>query len=315
MTANLRPLTADEQVPPFWRSLGLPGLVDVHVHFLPKAVQAKVWAYFDRAEAHYGTGWPVRYRWPEADRLALLRSLGVRAFPALVYPHKPGMARWLVDWALDFAARTPGCLPTLTFYPEPDAPAYVAEALDAGARIGKAHVQVGEYDPADPGLDPVWGLLAEAGTPVVLHAGSAPLPGRWTGPDRVAEVLRRHPRLRLVIAHLGMSEHGAFFSLAERYDGVALDTSMAATDFTERFAPLATAEHGRLYDLGMAGKVLFGTDFPSIPHTYAHQVEALARLDLGDDWLRAVLWDNAARLLGVAAPSGDNRDEAAEPWR
>jgi predicted TIM-barrel fold metal-dependent hydrolase len=52
----------------------------------------------------------------------------------------------------------------------------------------------------------------------------------------------------------------------------------------------------RLVDLG--DRVLLGSDFPNIPHPYRHQVEALERLGLGDDWLRAVLWENAARLVG-----------------
>ncbi|MDQ1695289.1 MAG: uncharacterized protein QOJ03_642, partial [Frankiaceae bacterium] len=38
--------------------------------------------------------------------------------------------------------------------------------------------------------------------------------------------------------------------------------------------------------------------FPNIPHCYGHQIEVLVRLDLGDDWLRSVCWDNGARLLG-----------------
>jgi predicted TIM-barrel fold metal-dependent hydrolase len=50
---------------------------------------------------------------------------------------------------------------------------------------------------------------------------------------------------------------------------------------------------------GLQDKVLFGADFPNIPHDYAHQVEVLARLRLGDDWMRSVLWHNGARLLGV----------------
>jgi uncharacterized protein len=29
--------------------LGIPGLVDIHLHFLPESVQRKVWAFFDRA--------------------------------------------------------------------------------------------------------------------------------------------------------------------------------------------------------------------------------------------------------------------------
>jgi uncharacterized protein len=49
----------------------------------------------------------------------------------------------------------------------------------------------------------------------------------------------------------------------------------------------------------LKSKVLLGSDFPSIPYPYAHQLTALHRLDLGDDWLRAVLWGNGARLFGV----------------
>src|SRR5437762_9006937 len=110
----------DDQVPGWWHALGLTGLVDVHVHFLPDPVMDAVWDYFDQAERHYGVAWPIHYRTPVEDRLAALGALGVRAFPALVYPHKPGMAAWLSEWARGFAARTPGCVPSGTFYPEPD---------------------------------------------------------------------------------------------------------------------------------------------------------------------------------------------------
>ena len=35
---------ADEDVPSWWAGLGLPGLFDVHVHFLPPRMQRSVWA-------------------------------------------------------------------------------------------------------------------------------------------------------------------------------------------------------------------------------------------------------------------------------
>jgi imidazolonepropionase-like amidohydrolase len=41
------------RVTAFWRELGLPGLVDVHTHFMPEPMLAKVWAYFD-AVGHAG---------------------------------------------------------------------------------------------------------------------------------------------------------------------------------------------------------------------------------------------------------------------
>ncbi len=295
----MRPPVDDADVPRYWRELGLPGLVDVHVHFLPDRVQAKVWDYFAQAETHYGAGWPITYAMPHDERLAVLDRLGVRAFPTLPYPHKPGMAAWLNEWSARFADGRPQVLQSATFYPEPEAPHYVAEALDRGARVFKVHVQVGSFDPRDRLLDPVWARLEETGTPVVIHCGSGPLSGRHTGPEPMTGLLERYPRLQLVIAHLGMPEYREFLDLAERYERVHLDTTMFATDFTERLMPFDPAHRPRLSDL--RAKVLLGSDFPSIPYPYAHQLQALHRLDLGEEWLRAVLWENGARLFGVEA--------------
>jgi predicted TIM-barrel fold metal-dependent hydrolase len=288
----------DAEVPAYWGALGLPGLADIHVHFLPPSVLAKVWAYFDAAEENYGLAWPVHYRTGEEDRLDTVRRLGLRAVPSLTYAHRPGMARWLNDWCTEFAARVPDAVHSATFFPEASATVDVQDALAAGARLFKIHVQVGVFSPVDPLLDEAWGVLADAGVPVVIHAGSAPRPGEHTGPGPVRELLRRHPDLVLVVAHLGMSEYHAFADLAEEHAGVHLDTTMAATDFTERFAPMPDGYVPRLAEL--RAKVVLGTDFPNIPYAYAHQLEALDRLDLGDDWLRSVLWENGARLMGLA---------------
>ena len=289
--AEAGPVTA------FWRDLGLPGLVDVHTHFMPSNVLAKVWAFFDSGRAAAGQAWPIVYRWPEAERVALLRAFGVRRFSALLYPHKPGMAAWLNAWAAGFAARTPDALHSATFFPEPGAGAYVAEAVGAGARLFKAHLQVGGYDPRDPRLDPVWGMLAEAHVPVVVHCGSGPRPGPYTGPGPISGVLARHPRLTLIIAHLGAPEYGEFLDLTLRYPGVHLDTTMAFTDFLQRLAPFPAALRPRL--AAAADRILLGSDFPNIPYRYLHQLQALARLELSPEWLRAVCHDNAVRLLGL----------------
>jgi predicted TIM-barrel fold metal-dependent hydrolase len=142
-------------------------------------------------------------------------------------------------------------------------------------------------------------VLAEAGRPVVLHAGSGPVATAFTGPEPVAELLRRHPGLRLVIAHAGAPEYREFLELAETYPNVGLDTTMAFTDFfTDMGGEYPPDLLPRLRDLGLSGRVLLGSDFPNIPYDYDHQVEALERLGLGEEWLAAVLWHNAAELFG-----------------
>ena len=52
----------DEDVAGFVSALGIPGIIDVHVHFMPHNVLAKVWKYFDDAGPLTGREWPIRYR-------------------------------------------------------------------------------------------------------------------------------------------------------------------------------------------------------------------------------------------------------------
>jgi predicted TIM-barrel fold metal-dependent hydrolase len=296
------PPESDDDVPRFLAELGVPGIVDVHVHFLPESVMRKVWAYFDEASTHYGTDWRIHYRTPEAQRVATLRELGVQAFAPLVYPHKPGMGRWLTEWVAGFAAATPDAVPTATLYPEPDVVDYLSAAVAAGARAVKVHVQVGAFDPRDPLLRPAWGLLAEAGVPAVVHCGHGPIPGAHTGLDVFGEVLAEHPRLPVVLAHAGMPDFADALDLVKRYERVYLDTTMVGTAFSEQFAPLPVDWPSRLVDV--ADRVVFGSDFPNIPYAYAEQVGAVAGWASADDrlgpaFLRSVLHGAPSRLLGL----------------
>jgi predicted TIM-barrel fold metal-dependent hydrolase len=292
--------------------LGLPGLFDVHTHFLPPRVMAKVRHQFDSAGPLIGTVWPLAYRGPDEELVATLRAFGVRRFSALPYAHRPDMAEFLNDWAFDFAARSPGCLRSATFYPEPNAAAHVARRIEAGAEVFKVHVQVGGFDVRDPLLAGAWGLLEEAGTPVVLHAGSGPVPTAHTGPGPVAGLLAAYPRLTLVIAHLGAPEYAEFLTLAETYQRVRLDTTMAFTPFFDRLGARFPADLvPRLRDL--QPRVLLGSDFPNIPYPYDEQLAGLVALDLGDEWLRDVCWRNAASLFGDLVEECESSPRRSSP--
>ncbi|MBD3914941.1 amidohydrolase [Nocardioides hwasunensis] len=272
--------------------------MDLHTHFLPPRVMAKVRAQFDEAGPLIGRAWPLRYRADDDVLVDVLRSFGVRRFTALPYAHKPGMAEFLNDWAAGFAERVPEAAVCGTFFPEPDVATYVA-SRSATVRVWKVHVQVGAFTVTDPLLDEAWGLVAETGAPVVLHAGSGPVATEHTGPGPVAALLARHPRLRLVIAHAGAPEYAEFLALAEAHERVALDTTMAFTPFFEEMAGRYPATLlPRLLDLGLAGRVHLGSDFPNIPYDYGVQLAGLAGLGLGEEWLRKVCWDNTAALVG-----------------
>lgn len=296
-------MNPDPEVALSWRDLGIPGLFDVHVHFLPENIQAAVWRQFDEAGPKIGRPWPIRYRGSVAERVEQLRGFGVRRFSALPYAHKPGVAAYLNDWAAEFAAEVPENLRSATFYPEPGVGDYVAAAITDGVAIFKLHTQVGEFLLDDPVLDPAWEAIAQAAIPVVVHVGSGPVGNAFTGPEHLARLLAKHPEVRVVVAHLGAPEFAEFLDLAETYEHTYLDTTMVFTDF---FVPFPDDLVPRLGTLG--DKILYGSDFPNLPYDYDHQFDGLARLlgrapGLDEDWLRGVCWNNAAALFAGEFPT------------
>ena len=275
----------------------------MHVHFLPPNVQAKVYAQFDQAGPKIGREWPIRYRGSHEERVEQLRAFGVRRFSALPYAHRPGIATYLNDWARrlrragarvplvgDVLPRTRGSRPTSR------------ELIEAGVEVFKLHTQVGEFRLDDPLLDEAFGLIEDAGTPIVIHVGSGPVGNEFTGPEHLERLLRRHPRLTAVVAHMGAPEYAEFLGPRRgprehppRHDDGVHELLRPEAPYPDDLLP-------RLADLG--DRVLLGSDFPTIPYPYLEQLDGLTRLaerhpGLGEDWLRRVCWHNGVELFGA----------------
>lgn len=289
---------SDAELPAFLDRLAVPGIVDTHVHVMPAALQRAVWRYFDGLT---NPPWPIAFRGGQQARLAHLRASGVIAHTALAYAHKPGMLGWLNDHTLDAADHHDQVIPTFTIFPEDGIDEEVQRCLARGARVCKVHTQVGRYHLGDPRLASVWRRLEQAGVVVLAHVtavygvdGGA----EFCGIDTLAALLDRFPDLRVIVAHLGMPELSGALALAEQAPGtVWLEPSMALHDgphLRNEFTPSQVRRLGRLWP-----QLVFGTDFPSVPHDIAAQVRGLAVLDLGGDQWRAVLHDTAADLLGA----------------
>ncbi|MBI3992872.1 MAG: amidohydrolase family protein [Candidatus Lambdaproteobacteria bacterium] len=252
---------------------------------------AKIWAYFHQHN------WPTSYETDQARRLEWMRRNGVRRFTTLNYAHRPGMAAWLNDWTADFAAQTPEAIPFGTFFPEPGAGDYVRRAIEEyGFRGFKLHVRVGRMALTDPLLAPALEQLAAAGLPLIVHIGSAPEGSEFTAPRFLHGMLAAHPRLKVVVAHMGAWEFAEYLKLAEERDTVFLDTTMVFVGFNA-CDPFPLALLPRLE--AISHKVLFGSDYPIIPYPYAHAVDGILDLRIGADARRRMLGGNAARLLGL----------------
>jgi len=107
-------------------------------------------------------------------------------------------------WLLDAVRGEPRFIPWVTINGTgPAAAAALAAALRAGARGVKFHPPVIRVAINDPGLEAFYGLAAEARVPVLYHTGTHGWYLNRYHPLLVDEVAQRHPKLPLIIEHLG----------------------------------------------------------------------------------------------------------------
>ncbi len=285
---------------------GLPPIIDAHVHLFPDPLFRGIWDWFGRH------GWPIRYQRPAREIASFLLDRGVEQVVLLPYAHKPGLARQLNAFVASICEADPRLVGLATVLPgEPEVPAILDEAFGLGLRGVKLHCHVQCFAPDAPSAEPVYQACAAQGLPVVIHAGREPKspayhcdPHELCSVERVERVLRNVPELRLCVPHLGFDELEGYEALLTRYDNLWLDTSVALARFLSDAFPTRLL-HAR------PERVLYGSDFPSIPYAWDRELKHIAELDLDEPNLRALLADNARTLFGLeprsAATPAPNR--------
>jgi len=266
-------------------------MIDVHTHLHPPRLFAAIRRWFGER-----SDWDLARQPTEPQQVAAeLRRAGVERFVFRSYAHRTGMASELNAWLLATSQALDGYgVPLATIHP--DDPAYLADlraALDGGCIGLKLHEDVQRVRADDVRFDSVYSELAARHALLLVHAG--PIPWRYLPGDgvaRIERVLERHPDLVVVVAHFGVPDSARYVALMERYPSLYLDTTMVfAADSPMLDANVAALVRTR------PDRVLYGTDYPNIPHRYTSELEALQRLKLGDAALRAILHANAQRLI------------------
>ena len=140
----------------------------------------------------------------------------------------------------------------------------------------------------DPGLDPILERAVAFGVPVLQHAWITTGEIRKSGaslPSDVADLARRHPEAKIIMAHL----NGAGLRGIEDVAGcpnLYVDTS--GGDPESGVGEVAVEVLG-------PERMVYGSDVP-IRH-YRTQMDKVLGLGLSDAQNRDILWNNAARLL------------------
>ena len=139
----------------------------------------------------------------------------------------------------------------------------------------------------DPGLDPIMEAAVARDVPVLQHAWlktTGNLPGEST-PFDVADLARRHPRARIIMAHLNGVGYRGIEAVVD-VPNVVVDTSGGDPE-----SGMVEAAASRLG----AHRVVYGSDAP-IRH-FGVTMNKVLGADISDAAKRAILWDNASRIL------------------
>jgi len=266
-------------------------MIDVHTHLHPPRLFAAIRRWFAANSTWDLSGQPT----DPIQVAEIYRDAGVERFVFCSYAHKPGMAAELNSWLTETsrALHRYGIALATVHLDDSDPVADLVRALDEGAAGLKIHEDVQGLRIDDPRFSPVLSELERREAIVLVHVGHIPWsPETHDGSRRVAAVLERHPQLKVIVAHLGSPDTAAYFRMMEAYPTLHLDTTMMMAPTSPMRDPVSTEDGARFYK-----RILYGTDFPNVPHAYLSESDGIAAMHLGAVAERAILRDNAARLF------------------
>jgi uncharacterized protein len=249
------------------------------------------------AHTHIGFNDPDGYRCSREQLTASLEQIDARSF---VFPmHELEGYRAANDMVIEEAERSEGRLfPFCRLDPADNAIAEAERALDRGARGIKLHPRAERFTLDHPGLAPVFAMADERRIPVLVHAGRGiPALGR-----HAVEATGRHPGMRLILAHAGISDLSWIWREAPSHPNLFFDTAW--------WSP---ADLQALFALVPPGQILMASDAPYGSPVWAAVMAPRNALQVGldADQTRAVAGGQALRLvngeepLDLGPPPGD----------
>ncbi|MCD4742179.1 MAG: amidohydrolase [Desulfobacteraceae bacterium] len=275
----------------------MPCVIDAHVHLFPEEIFNAVWKWFDKY------GWPVRYKLTSIELLEFLLNRGISHIIGLQYAHKPGIANELNLFMAELCQKFPQQLTGMaTVFPgEEDSKAVLENAFKLGLKGIKLHSHVQCFDMNSKDMMVIYETCSSHGKPIVMHVGREPKspvykcdPYLLCSADKLEEVIKNFPALKVCVPHLGVDEFSAYQKLIEKYDNLWLDTTMALADYLPNLTPPPLIEM-------RADRIMYGSDFPNIPYAWDREIKLIHKMDLPEKLLKRIMGKNAVEFFSIKA--------------
>lgn len=241
------------------------------------------------AHTHIGQNDPDEFRCTREELTSALAAVDARG---VVFPmHEPGGYPAANDMVIEQAARAEGRLvPFCRLDPRADPLAEAERALAKGAAGIKLHPRAEDFALDAAELEDVFALADERKLPVLVHAGRGiPALGR-----HAVEVCERHPDVRLILAHAGISDLAWIWRATADHPNLFFDTAWwSASDLLALYA-LVPPRH-----------ILLASDAPYATPGFAAYMNLRYALQAGlsADQIRLVFGRQLDRILSGLEPA------------
>jgi uncharacterized protein len=270
-------------------------VIDMHTHVFPDSLAERAVRALEE---------PIDWKAAGDGTLGgLRRSMGEAGVDVSVIcsiATKPKQVAPIFEWCRDVVS--PDIVPLPSVHPEtPDAEEWIRKFAEAGMPGVKLHPMYQEFALDESRMDRLYDALTDHDLIVEIHTGFDIAFGDddSASVERLMRVIGRHPKMRLVCTHLGAWKAWDQVESQLLGTGVFMETS-----FSLDWAGLEVAE--RVIRGHGTDRVMFGTDWPWT--NQREQVGLLRSLGLSESEKQAILWENAAGLLGIS-PSGEGTEE------
>jgi len=163
---------------------------------------------------------------------------------------------------------------------------------NCGIKGLKLHPSYQFFYPNESRLYPLYATAQELGIPIIFHIGSSIFKGtrlKYCDPIYLDDLAVDFPDLKIIMAHSGRGFwYDECFSLSRLHQNVYMDiTGLPPQNLLSYFPDLEKNSE----------KVLFGSDWPTMPTGIAKNIEAIKSLPLSERAIEAILCKNARKIL------------------
>lgn len=205
-------------------------------------------------------------------------------------------------WGCEVVSNHPKIVPfvsiDVTVLPGQKGAAHLRELVENhGAKGIKLHGAIQGYDMADSRLHSIFRMCEDLELPIIGHSGPDKDGAGFAEPRAFGRMMEEHPRLTVVLAHMGGGVWNQTLEIAKTYKNAYFDCCEIIEWTNAENAPSDEQLARLIREIGYE-RVMMGSDFPW--YDLDHTVDRILELPLlSVEEKEGILGANAVRILGL----------------